>query len=153
MPTEQSRKPAQRSSDMAGGRFVSEINVTPFVDVMLVLLIIFMVATPMMSQGLDVDLPQAKQAEVLPTESDHMTLTIGRDGSLSLEEYQVGNLDSLEDYLRRLVKEKDRTLFLKADKDVPYGIVVAVIGRIKAVGIEKMGIMADAQDTEPAKGP
>ncbi|MBQ7608249.1 MAG: ExbD/TolR family protein [Desulfovibrionaceae bacterium] len=138
---------------MAGGRFVSEINVTPFVDVMLVLLIIFMVATPMMSQGLDVDLPQAKQAEVLPTESDHMTLTIGRDGSLSLEEYQVGNLDSLEDYLRRLVKEKDRTLFLKADKDVPYGIVVAVIGRIKAVGIEKMGIMADAQDTEPAKGP
>lgn len=58
------------------GRFVSEINVTPFVDVMLVMLIIFMVATPMMSQGLDVDLPQTKQVEVLPTESDHMVLTI-----------------------------------------------------------------------------
>ncbi len=134
------------------GRFVSEINVTPFVDVMLVLLIIFMVATPMMSQGLDVDLPQAKQAEVLPTESDHMTLTVRKDGSLFLEEYEIGNLDSLEDYLQRLVKEKDRTLFLQADKDVPYGIVVAVIGRIKAVGIEKMGIMADAVDTEPATG-
>ncbi len=81
-----------------------------------------------------------------------MTLTIRKDGALFLEEYEIGNLDSLEEYLQRLVKEKDRTLFLQADKDVPYGIVVAVIGRIKAVGIEKMGIMADAADTEPAEG-
>ena len=128
-------------------KFVSEINVTPFVDVMLVLLIIFMVATPMMSQGIDVDLPQTKQAEVLPTESDHMVLTVRRDGKVFLEEYAVDTLEALEDYLLRLVKEKNKTLFLQADKDVPYGVVVDVIGRIKACGIEKLGMMADAVDT------
>ena len=68
-----------------GGKFVSEINVTPFVDVMLVLLIIFMVATPMMSQGLDVDLPQTKQVETLPTESESMVLTVRVDGSVYLD--------------------------------------------------------------------
>ena len=86
-------------------RFVSEINVTPFVDVMLVMLIIFMVATPMMSSGLDVDLPQTKQVESLPTESDHMVLTVRRDGALFLDEYRVDNLDQLEGYLKSLVKD------------------------------------------------
>ncbi|MCR4666655.1 MAG: ExbD/TolR family protein [Desulfovibrio sp.] len=128
-------------------RFVSEINVTPFVDVMLVLLIIFMVATPMMSQGLDVDLPSAKQAAVLPTEQDHIVLTVRRDGKLFLDEYAVETLEDLEGYLLRLVKEKNKTLFLQADKDVPYGIVVDVIGRIKAVGIEKLGVMAESSET------
>ena len=84
------------------GRFVSEINVTPFVDVMLVMLIIFMVATPMMSQGLDVDLPQTKQVEVLPTESDHMVLTIRRDGAIFLDEFKVDTLDQLEGNLKSL---------------------------------------------------
>ena len=140
-------------ASLGNSRFVSEINVTPVVDVMLVLLIIFMVATPMMSSGLDVDLPKAQQAEALPQEHDHMTLTIQRDGTIYLEEYTVPNLNALEDYLLRLVKEKDRTLFLSADKDVPYGIVVAVIGCIKAVGIEKLGIMAEtAEPTPSAKG-
>ena len=136
-------------ASLGQSKFVSEINVTPFVDVMLVLLIIFMVATPMMSQGLDVDLPQAKQAESLPSESDHMVLTVRKDGNLFLEEYAVNTLDDLEGYLLHLVKEKNKTLFLQADRDVPYGIVVGVIGRIKAVGIEKFGIMAESvQDTK-----
>ena len=62
--------------------FVADINVTPFVDVMLVLLIIFMVTAPMMTEGLDVDLPQVQAAEVLPTEDDHMILSIKSDGAL-----------------------------------------------------------------------
>lgn len=130
-------------ASLGQSKFVSEINVTPFVDVMLVLLIIFMVATPMMSQGLDVDLPQTKQVEVLPTESDHLILTVQRDGRLYLDEYVVNSMDDLEGYLQRLVKEKNKTLFLKADKEVPYGVVVEVMGHIKAVGIEKLGVMAD----------
>ena len=69
--------------------FVSEINVTPFVDVMLVLLIIFMVTAPMMDQGLDVDLPQTKQVDTLPTDSDHLVLTINRDGTMFLDKYEV----------------------------------------------------------------
>ncbi|MDR1855668.1 MAG: ExbD/TolR family protein [Desulfovibrio sp.] len=133
--------------------FVSEINVTPFVDVMLVLLIIFMVATPMMSQGLDVDLPQTKNVEVLPTESEHMVLTVRRDGKVFLDEYGVDDMEMLEGYLRSLVKEKNKSLFLQADKEVPYGTVVEVMGHIKAVGIEKLGVMADKPDAAPVVAP
>lgn len=130
-------------ASLGNSKFVSEINVTPFVDVMLVLLIIFMVATPMMSQGLDVDLPQTKQVEVLPTEADHMVLTVRRDGKIFLDEYGVDSMEDLEGYLQRLVKEKNKSLFLQADKEVPYGIVVEAMGHIKAVGIEKLGVMAE----------
>ena len=129
--------------NQGSGKFVSEINVTPFVDVMLVLLIIFMVATPMMTQGLEVDLPQTKQVETLPSENDNMILTIRRDGRIYLDEYQIENMNELEGYLQRLVKDKNKTLFLQADREVPYGLVVEVMGQIKAAGIENLGVMAD----------
>ncbi len=119
------------------GQFVSEINVTPFVDVMLVLLIIFMVATPMMTEGLEVDLPVTKQVEVLPSDSEHMILTVRRDGKIFLDEYSIESMADLGGYLLRLVKEKNRSLFLQADREVPYGLVVEVMGEIKAAGIEK----------------
>ena len=122
-------------------RFVSEINVTPFVDVMMVLLIIFMVTAPMMDSGLDVDLPQAKQVENLPTDADHLVLTVREDGALFLDTYQV-QLEELETRLSMLVKDKGRALFLQADKAVPYGIVVDVMGRIKSAGIERLGVIA-----------
>ena len=121
--------------------FVSEINVTPFVDVMMVLLIIFMVTAPMMDSGLDVDLPQAKQVDNLPTDADHLVLTVREDGALFLDTYQV-QLEELETRLSMLVKDKGRALFLQADKSVPYGIVVDVMGRIKAAGIERLGVIA-----------
>ena len=121
--------------------FVSEINVTPFVDVMMVLLIIFMVTAPMMDSGLDVDLPQAKQVDNLPTDADHLVLTVREDGALFLDTYQV-QLEELESRLSMLVKDKGRALFLQADKSVPYGIVVDVMGRIKAAGIERLGVIA-----------
>ena len=78
-------------SSVGGNKgFVSEINVTPFVDVMLVLLIIFMVTAPMMTEGLDVDLPQTRAVETLPTESDNMLLTVRKDGAIFLDSYEVG---------------------------------------------------------------
>ncbi|MBP3730277.1 MAG: ExbD/TolR family protein [Mailhella sp.] len=121
--------------------FVSEINVTPFVDVMMVLLIIFMVTAPMMDSGLDVDLPQAKQVDNLPTDSDHLVLTVRDDGTIFLDTYQVP-MDELEERLAVLVRDKNRALFLQADKSVPYGLVVDVMGRIKSAGIEKLGVVA-----------
>ncbi len=121
--------------------FVSEINVTPFVDVMLVLLIIFMVTAPMMDQGLDVDLPETKQVDALPSEGEHLTLTVRKDGSILLEGYTVP-LEELESRLAILVKEKGRSLFLQADTAVPYGVVVDVMGRIKAAGIDNLGVLA-----------
>lgn len=132
------------------GQLVSEINVTPFVDVMLVLLIIFMVATPMMTEGLEVDLPQTRQVEVLPTDVDHLVLTVRRDGRIYLDEYVINDMADLEGYLLRLVKEKNRSLFLQADKEVPYGLVVEVMGLIKAAGIENLGVMAE-QGTPPSQ--
>jgi biopolymer transport protein TolR len=130
-----------------GNKFVSEINVTPFVDVMLVLLIIFMVATPMMSQGLDVDLPQTKQVAALTTENDNMMLTVRRDGKIFLDEYPIDNIEDLEGYLTTLVRQKNKTLLLQADKNVPYGLVVEVMGYIKAAGIEKLGVVADKPES------
>ncbi|MDR1659106.1 MAG: ExbD/TolR family protein [Desulfovibrio sp.] len=135
-----------------GNKFVSEINVTPFVDVMLVLLIIFMVATPMMSQGLDVDLPQTKQVATLATENDNMVLTVRRDGKIFLDEYPIDNIEDLEGYLAALVKQKNKTLLLQADKSVPYGLVVEVMGHIKGAGIEKLGVVADKPESGNPKG-
>ncbi len=132
------------------GGFVADINVTPFVDVMLVLLIIFMVAAPMMSEGLEVDLPQTKSVDVLPTEQDHLILTVRKDGAVLLDEYKV-ELADLEVKLTELVKSKNKGLFLKADKDVPYGVVVEVMGQIKAAGIEKLGVVATRAEAAPAK--
>ena len=125
-------------SSVGGNKgFVSEINVTPFVDVMLVLLIIFMVTAPMMTEGLDVD---------LPTESDNMILTVRKDGAIFLDSYEVG-LDELQDKINLLVKQQNKQLFLQADKDVAYGLVVDVMGRIREAGIDKLGVVALREDT------
>ena len=119
--------------------FVSEINVTPFVDVMLVLLIIFMVTAPMMDQGLDVDLPETKQVDALPSDAEHLTLTVRKDGAIMLEGYSVP-LEELESRLAVLAGA------------VPYGVVVDVMGRIKAAGIDKLGVLALPAGNESASG-
>jgi TolR protein len=139
------------ASSVGNKGFVSEINVTPFVDVMLVLLIIFMVTAPMLTEGLDVDLPQTQAVETLPTDADHVVLTIKKEGSIFLNEYST-DLDALEQQLLTTVKEPKKQLFLQADTEVPYGVVVDVMGRIKAAGIEQMGIVAQRLDSAPPAG-
>ena len=134
--------------------FVAEINVVPYVDVMLVLLIIFMITAPMMTEGLEVDLPQTQAVEALPTDTDHVVLTIRRDHVIFLNEIETG-IDTLGAQLTVVVKNPGRMLFLQADREVPYGIVVDVMGRIKAAGIEHMGIVAERVDDvlPPANAP
>ena len=132
-----------------GGGFLNEINVTPFVDVMLVLLIIFMVTAPLMTQGVEVDLPTTRTVKNLPQDSEHLILSVKKDGTLFLDEYQVG-LDELEDHLKRLVATQKKQLFLRADKEVAYGTVVQVMGEIKAAGIDRLGIVAE-QDKDKKK--
>ena len=120
--------------------FVSEINVTPFVDVMLVLLVIFMITAPMMTEGLTVDLPKVEASEILPAENDHMILTIKDDGALFLDEYQT-TADDLAPALRANVRDPGRQLFVRADKAVPYGVVMEVMGRIRGCGITDVGLV------------
>lgn len=126
-------------------KFQAEINVTPFVDVVLVLLIIFMVTAPMLDQGVEIDLPQTKEVEVLPTDSEHLVLSVNKDGTLYLDSYEV-KLDELEERVKVLVAEKSRALFIKADTNVPYGVVVDIMGRIKAAGVEQLGVVANPSD-------
>lgn len=125
--------------------FVNEINVTPFVDVMLVLLIIFMVTAPMMTEGFEVDLPQTQAVAQLPTDNNHVVLSVQKDGTLYLNEHQT-QMENLAMQLVATVKNQNKQLFLQADKDVPYGVVVGIMGRVKAAGIENMGIVAERID-------
>lgn len=120
---------------------MSEINVTPLVDVMLVLLIIFMVTAPLLQQGIDVNLPKAKGKDMPPEE--RIALVVKKNQTI----YMNDNPVSLADVRRKLeaISKQNPNVFLKADKDVPYGFVVEVMGEIKEAGIEKLGMV-----TEPA---
>lgn len=122
-----------------GRRVLSEINVTPFVDVMLVLLVIFMVTAPLLQQGIDVNLPKAKGKD-LPTE-ERITLVISKNRSIYMNENPV----SMQQMRRKLkaISKLNPNVFLKADKDVPYGFVVEVMGEIKDAGIEKLGMITE----------
>lgn len=130
--------------------FVAEINVTPFVDVMLVLLIIFMVTAPLMTQGLDVELPQTETVSALPSDKDHLILTIDKNGKMMLDDYAVTEKD-LPGHLERLVKKQNKQLFLRADKHVAYGNVVKAMGIIKGAGINNLGVLAENPETATAK--
>ncbi|MFH1915278.1 MAG: protein TolR [Pseudomonadota bacterium] len=133
-----------------GGGFLNEINVTPFVDVMLVLLIIFMVTAPLMTQGVEVDLPTTRTVKNLPQDSEHLVLSVKSDGSLFLDEYQVAE-DELEGHLTRLVTGQMKQLYLRADAAVPYGTVVRIMGEIKAAGIDRLGIVAEETSARKAQ--
>ena len=130
--------------------FLAEINVTPFVDVMLVLLIIFMVTAPLMVQGLEVDLPETKTVASLPKGKDHMVMTIKKDGTFFLDEYAI-TLEELSGHLARLVKAEKKSLYLRADKEVPYGTVVRVMGEIKDAGIDRIGMVAELEEAGKKK--
>ena len=132
---------------------VSEINVTPFVDVMLVLLIIFMVTAPMMTQGIDVNLPETEASQSLPTDNENMILSLKADGTIYLDEYKVP-IEELEAKVQLLVNQQKKQLFFKADKDVPYGTVMAIMGRVMAAGVEHWGMVAESvPDSEVRRPP
>ncbi|MGD9241096.1 MAG: protein TolR [Desulfobacterales bacterium] len=124
------------------GRLMSDINVTPFVDVMLVLLIIFMVTAPMMMQGVDVSLPEAT-AEPLESEKEHLIITIDTKNQIFINDFQV-TVDFLGEKLNKILEGRsDREVYLKADKDISYGTVVQVMAEIKGAGVEKLGMVTE----------
>jgi biopolymer transport protein TolR len=138
---------------MTGGsrsEFMSDINVTPFVDVMLVLLIIFMVTAPMMMQGVDVSLPEAT-SEPLDTEEDHLIVTIDKNNAVYISDYQV-TVEALGEKLIKILEgRKNREVFLKADREITYGTVMKVMSELKGAGVDNLGMVTEP-DTTDKKG-
>lgn len=118
---------------------LGEINVTPLVDVVLVLLIVFMVTAPMMSRGIDVSLPVANQPQNAP--EDRLTVSINAEGRVYVGDRPV-NLVLLEDHLRALVAGRATSVvYLRADESLRYGKVIEVVDKIKKAGVQQIGFV------------
>ena len=126
-------------------KLVADINVTPLVDVMLVLLIIFMVTAPMMTQGLDVDLPKTT-SKSLRQEENPIVVTIDKEGEISLDNFSVSQKVLLQELSKYGTEVKEKPIYLKADKSVAYGIVVSVMADIKQAGFDKLGMITQPTD-------
>ena len=126
-------------------RPLSEINVTPFVDVMLVLLIIFMVTAPMMQQGVDVDLPKTN-TQPLRIDSEPLILTVKADGQLFLARKAIPAGELREKLEAIFEGDEDREIYLRADSDASYGIVVKAMAAAREAGATKLGMVTEPED-------
>ena len=135
-----------RASGRSRYRPMAEINVTPFVDVMLVLLIIFMVAAPLMTVGVPVDLPKTT-AQPLNQETEPLTITVNPEGKIFLQETEVP-LDGLVPRLQAIMREQpqgapERRIFVRGDKAISYGRVMEVMGTIAGAGFTRVALLAE----------
>ncbi len=122
---------------------MSEINVTPFVDVMLVLLIIFMVAAPMLTVGVPVELPKTA-AQALPSETEEpLTVTLGADGTVTLQTTPIAREDLVPRLQAIAAERADDRVFLRADGTVPYEQVAQIMGALNAGGFSSIGLVTD----------
>jgi biopolymer transport protein TolR len=128
-----------------GRRLMSDINVTPLVDVMLVLLIIFMVTAPMMMEGVEVNLPQTKTKSI-KTQEDPLVLSVNKKGEIFLENHPV-KLEDLGAKIETIFKyRKEKEVLLRADKEIAYGFVVKVMAEVKRAGVTKLGMVTEPTD-------
>ncbi len=127
-------------------RVMSDINVTPLVDVMLVLLIIFMVTAPMMQQGIDVDLPQTT-AKPISGQEERLIITINAKREIFINQEKVDPLLLRRRLERSSAAKLNKEVLLRADRSVPYGFVVQTMADIKNAGIEKLGMVTDPLET------
>ncbi|MDZ4676261.1 MAG: protein TolR [Oligoflexia bacterium] len=127
-------------SDIKSRTTMSEINVTPLVDVMLVLLIIFMITAPMLQQGIDVQLPETANTG-LTVREEPFVITVRRGDKIFIEAQEF-KLDALKPKLTAIFENReDKQVYIQADKDVSYGFVAATMGEIKAAGINGIGLV------------
>ncbi len=124
---------------------MSEINVTPMVDVMLVLLIIFMVAAPLLQVGVPVELPESRGQQLAPPKSEPLAVSVKENGDVFIGETPV-TLDELAPKLSAIAKNGyDEPIFVRGDKGVPYGVVMRVMGRINAGGFKKLSFITNEE--------
>jgi len=138
---------AMDGSSQRDATTISQINVTPLVDVMLVLLVIFMVTAPIIQQGVQVNLPQAK-AGAIPGTEELLVVTIAKNGKVYLNDNPL-TLGELGDKLRAIRRlQADKQVYLRADQDVRYGLVMKTIAEIKQAGIERLGMVTRPSSDE-----
>ena len=123
-------------------KFVSDINVTPLVDVILVLLIIFMVTAPMLQMGIDVNLPKVK-AKSMDVGEEKLILTINKKKEIFINKYKA-SINDLKPKLESIFASRiDREVFMRADENVPYGFVVQVMSEVRKAGVDKLGMITE----------
>ncbi|HYM76607.1 MAG TPA: biopolymer transporter ExbD [Candidatus Dormibacteraeota bacterium] len=138
-----------------GKKVNSEINVTPMVDVMLVLLIIFMVVTPMLQKGISVDMAKVNNPEQMPDadKEDALLVSITRDGKVYFGSEQI-TVDNLTTKVKdRLANKADKRVYVKADMRARFGGVVAVVDSVRAAGVDDLGLLTDQRKTAPNAPP
>lgn len=129
-------------------RPMSDINITPMVDVMLVLLIVFMVTAPLLTVGVPVDLPQV-QAKTLESKTEPVVVTLNKSGQLFLKDNET-TIDALVRQLVILQKDKpDTRVYVRGDKDISYGAVMVVMGKLNAAGIAKVALVSELPKGKP----
>ena len=126
-------------------RVISQINVTPFVDVMLVLLIVFMITAPLLTVGVSVDLPKTKASQ-LNSKGDPIIISIKKNGELYIQEREIDNLQLLPRLKAISSGNKNLRIYVRGDKDVPYGLVLDTIAKIKSSGFKKVALVAKLQE-------
>ncbi len=134
-----------------GTQAISQINVTPLVDVMLVLLIIFMVAAPILQQGVELELPRESIA-ALEGDSEQLVVSIDQSGKVFVGEGNEVEVAALGERVKGiLTTRKDKRVFIKADRRVSYGAVMAAMGSLRRSGVEKVGLVTEPSETAPKK--
>ena len=125
---------------------ISQINVTPFVDVMLVLLIVFMITAPLLTVGVSVDLPKTKAAQ-LNSKGDPIVVSIKQNGDLYIQERPIDALNLLPRLKAISEGNKNLKIYVRGDKNVPYGIVLDTIAKIKRSGFKKVALVAKLKES------
>ncbi len=139
-----------------GAKVSSDINVTPMVDVMLVLLIIFMVVTPMLQKGISVDMAPVNNPEQMPDadKEDALLVSITRDGKVYFGSDQIQDVDNLTTKVKdRLANKQDKRVYVKADMRTRFGGVVKVVDSVRAAGVDDLGLLTDQRKTAPNAPP
>ena len=126
-------------------KVISQINVTPFVDVMLVLLIVFMITAPLLTVGVSVDLPKTKASQ-LNSKGDPIIISIKKNGALYLQEREIDTFQLLPRLKAISSGNKNLRIYVRGDKDVPYGLVLDTIAKIKSSGFKKVALVAKLQE-------
>jgi len=138
-----------------GAKISSDINVTPMVDVMLVLLIIFMVVTPMLQHGVSVDLAKVNSPEQMPDadKEDVLLVSVTRDGQVYFGSDQI-SVDNLTNKVKdRLANKPDKRVYVKADMRARFGGVVQVVDAVRAAGVDDLGLLTEQRKTAPSTPP